>query len=298
MPDDPPRSDADDGQPQAPSANQLTGSVSKPLNPKRNAPSWRLFTRSSRPEPDPNAIGEMRFIQHVTTLIMLKAFLLNEGVHIRVEDTQLFSFGTLNQLRYSDGGRLATLEEWGMVDERLQKLFGYLDDDLRKRFRLRQTANLIAGVPVALMILALLSLLAGTLTTDRNALLGLYFVWTAFLGGLGSIGFLSMNALSIQTDATFDLTNHSLLAVRIVLGSLFGVVLSIPFGFDSFVTFCQTIGSGAAQGGQNTWVSYGVQATLLLMPFILGFSTSLVILILNRFVESIGVFFGQGRDGK
>jgi hypothetical protein len=107
-----------------------------------------------------------------------------------------------------------------------------------------------------------------------------------------------MNALSIQTDATFDLTNHSLLAVRIVLGSLFGVVLSIPFGFDSFVTFCETIGRGAAQGGQNAWVSYGIQATLLLLPFILGFSTSLVILILNRLVESIGVFFGQGRDGK
>jgi hypothetical protein len=185
-----------------------------------------------------------------------------------------------------------------MVDERLQKLLGYLDDDLRRRFQLRQTANLIAVVPVLLMIIALLSLLSGTLTTDRNLLLALYFLWTALLGALGSIAFLSMNALSIQTDATFDLTNHSLLAVRIVLGSLFGVVLSIPFGFDSFVTFCETIGRGAAQAGQNTWVSYGIQATLLLLPFILGFSTSLVILILNRLVESVSVFFGQGREGK
>jgi hypothetical protein len=117
------------------------------------------------------------------------------------------------------------------------------------------------------MVFALLSLLGGTWATDRNLLLALYFVWTARLGALGSIGFLSMNALSIQTDATFDLTNHSLLAVRIVLGSLFGVVLSILFGFDSFVTFCETIGRGAAQEGQNAWVSYGIQATLLLLPW-------------------------------
>ena len=298
MPDDPPRSDADDGQPQAPSANPLTGSVSKALNPNRNASSWRLFRHSPRREPDPNAISDMRFIQHVSTLIMLKAFLRNEGVQIRAEDTEMLFFGALNYVRYSEQGRLPTIEEWGTVDERLQRLFGYLDDDLRKRFQLRQTANLIAGVPVILMVFALLSLLGGTWATDRNLLLALYFVWTALLGALGSIGFLSMNALSIQTDATFDLTNHSLLAVRIVLGSLFGVVLSIPFGFDSFVTFCETIGRGAAQGGQNAWVSYGIQATLLLLPFILGFSTSLVILILNRLVESIGVFFGQGRDGK
>jgi hypothetical protein len=285
-----PRSDAENHTPQAPSANGLI--------PKRNASLWRIFGRSPRHEPDPNAIGDLRFTQQVATLIALKAFLLNEGIRIRAEDAELFSFGTLNQLRYSDGARLPTLDEWGMVDERLQKLLGYLDDDLRRRFQLRQTANLIAVVPVLLMIIALLSLLSGTLTTDRNLLLALYFLWTALLGALGSIAFHSMNALSIQTDATFDLTNHSLLAVRIVLGSLFGVVLSIPFGFDSFVTFCETIGRGAAQAGQNTWVSYGIQATLLLLPFILGFSTSLVILILNRLVESVSVFFGQGREGK
>ena len=258
--------------------------------------SRHLFRWFSRGESDPNEIRDMQFIRQLTTLISLKTFLLTEGVHIRPEDAVLFSIGTLNQLRYSDGGRLPTIEEWELLDMGSLKLFSYLTDDLRKLFQLRQTANLIAGLPVGLTILALLCLFLATLAVDRNLLLLCYFVWTTCLGGLGAIAFLSMNALSIQTDVTFDLTTKSLLAVRIVLGSLFGVVLSIPFGFDSFVTFSDSIARGVRNlgTGENV-VSFGLQAALLLLPFILGFSTSLVILVLNRFVESIAVFFGDRR---
>ena len=35
------------------------------------------------------------------------------------------------------------------------------------------------------------------------------------------------------------------------------------------------------------------QAVFLLLPFVLGFSTSLVILILNQFVEAVQAFFGR-----
>jgi hypothetical protein len=91
-----------------------------------------------------------------------------------------------------------------------------------------------------------------TLIVDRNLLLFSYFLWTTCLGALGSIAYLSVNALSIQIDVPFDLTNKSLLAVRIVLGSLFGVVLSIPFGFDSFVTFSESIIHGIATDTGNT----------------------------------------------
>jgi hypothetical protein len=120
------------------------------------------------------------------------------------------------------------------------------------------------------------------------------------LGAIGAIAFISMNALSIQNDVTFELTNWSLLAVRIVLGSLFGAVLSIPFGFESFVNFVETITRAVpALGSANSIVGISLQSALLLLPFILGFSTSLVILVLNRFVESLAVFFGErrGSDG-
>jgi hypothetical protein len=208
----------------------------------------------------------------------------------------LFSFGALNQLRYNDRGRLPSVDKWELLDNRSQKLFSYLHDELRKRFQLREAANLIAGLPIILTTLALSSLMFATIMVDRNLLLFCYFLWTMCLGGLGSIAYLSVNALSIQSDVPFDLTNKSLLAVRIVLGSLFSVVLSIPFGFDSFVPFSESIIHGAADiGAGNTVVRFGVQAVILLLPFILGFSTSLVILVLNRFVESIAVFFGDHR---
>jgi hypothetical protein len=227
-----------------------------------------------RPTPDDlNAIRDSRFTAQLANLTSLKTLLLTRGVHIREEDVPLLSFGMLNHLRYSEKGRLPTDKEWEELDKRSQKLFSYLDDELRKRFELSQTANLIAGLPVlfiflALLLVALLSLLTTIFAVDRNLLLlGCYFLWTALLGAIGAIAFLSMNTLSIQKDITFDLTNKSLLAVRIVLGALFGFFLSMPFGFYSFVTFWESIAHGTpAPGAPN----FSFEAALLLVPFVLG----------------------------
>jgi len=104
-------------------------------------------------------------------------------------------------------------------------------------------------LPVAFIAVALLSLVYATVASDRTVLLLAYLFWTICLGGLGSIAFLSVNALSIQTDVTFELTDKSLLAVRIVLGAFLGLVLSIPFGFDSFIVFCESIGRAAPDHG-------------------------------------------------
>jgi len=88
----------------------------------------------------------------------------------------------------------------------------------------------VQAVRAALEIVGAVASLRTNCGTALQAL-ACYFLWTACLGAIGAIAFLSMNALSIQQDVTFDLTNKSLLAVRIVLGSLFGVVLRFPLGF-------------------------------------------------------------------
>ena len=261
-----------------------------------------FFQRRSPPDDDLNAIRDSRFTNQFATLTSLKTLLLTQGVCIREEDAPLLSFGKLNHLRYDEKGRLPTVEEWEQLDKHSQKLFSYLDDGLRKRFELSQTANLIAGLPwlfifVALLFVALLSLITAIFAVDRNLLLlGCYFLWTALLGAIGAIAFLSMNTLSIQKDITFDFTNKSLLAVRIGLGSLFGFFLSMPFGFYSFVTFWESVSRRTPAPGT---AHFSLEAALLLLPFVLGFSTSLVILVLSRFVESITVFFGgrHGSDG-
>lgn len=156
-----------------------------------------------------------------------------------------------------------------------------MDNGLRKQFELNQAANLIAGLPLLFILLALLcvaalSIITAIFAVESNLLLvGCYVLWAALLGAIGAIAFLSMNTLSMQKDVTFDLTNKSLLAVRIVLGALFGVFLTLPFGFASFVAFWDSIARGTAAAGA---ANFTLKSGLLLLPFVLGFSTSLVIL--------------------
>jgi hypothetical protein len=120
-------------------------------------------------------------------------------------------------------------------------------------------------------------------------------VWLASLGAIGSISFVGMNALSVQDDATFDISNTKLLVLRISLGALFGVVLTLPFGFNSFTTFIDLLLQGGSQTpeGSQPLKEVPLQSLLLLLPFVLGFSTSLVIMILNQFVDAIQSFFGK-----
>src|SRR4029077_15968304 len=101
--------------------------------PSTGRPSW-FFKRRSTSDDDLNAIRDSRFTNQFAILTSLKTFLLTRGVHIREEDVPLLSFGKLNHLRYSEKGRLPTVEEWEQLDNHSQRLFSYLDNGLRKQF--------------------------------------------------------------------------------------------------------------------------------------------------------------------
>jgi hypothetical protein len=115
-----------------------------------------------------------------------------------------------------------------------------------------------------------------------------FLAWVAALGGIGSIAFIGMNALAVQEDATFDITNTKLIGLRVLLGALFGVVLTLPFGYGSFSDFVTTF----SKPSEST-TGLAIKSILMLLPFILGFSTTLVIMIMNQFVEAIQTFFGK-----
>ena len=143
---------------------------------------------------------------------------------------------------------------------------------------------------VGLGTLSLLAMFgAFRLTPEISLVLPCYMLWLASLGAVGSIAFIGMNALAVQDDATFDLTNHRLIVLKIALGALFGVVLTLPFGFEGFLKFV----GGLRSGGSTVENAVALQSVLLLLPFILGFSTPLVIMILNQFVEAVQSFFGK-----
>jgi hypothetical protein len=75
-------------------------------------------------------------------------------------------------------------------------------------------------------------------------------------------------------------------------GALFGVILTLPFGFEDFLDFVVELRSS---GATDSSIGSGeaTQSVLLLLPFVVGFSTPLVIMIPNQFVEAVQRFFGK-----
>jgi hypothetical protein len=116
-----------------------TLSTKRPRTRRLLADHRAFFCGRSTPDNDLNAIRDSRFWNQFINLTNLKTILLTRGVHIREEDVPLLSFGMLNDLRYNEKGRLPTAEEWEQLDKRSQKLFSYLDNELRKHFELSQT---------------------------------------------------------------------------------------------------------------------------------------------------------------
>lgn len=256
-------------------------------------------------------INDDRFIKDLNRLKDLRSFLIQEAVVVAASDSRALEFGRLNQLQYNmlnDGrGRDPTPEEWSQVEWRTRVLFGLLTPALRRRFVLGAVPGMLAWLPLILALVALAALILAIKSYNTDFLrmgsiganaLPFYLVWLMSLGAIGAIAFIGMNALSVQEDITFDLTNRRLIIMRIGLGALFGLVLTLPFGFQGFLDFCHTIVAGgepspAQQAGQSPPPTVTIQALMLVLPFVLGFSTSLVILILNRFVDAVQGFFGR-----
>ena len=233
------------------------------------------------------------FIRDLKRLRRLRSFLLEEGINIKnPEDNGTLPFFHL-------AGSEPT-KEWEVVDLHTQRLFRLLNDRLRRKFILSEIPAWVSYASIVFVVIALLALIGAVLfpsTPARTSIgqrtLPFYLIWLISLGATGSVAFIGMNALSVQEDITFNL-GIKLILLRIVLGALFGLVLTLPFGFQSFSQFCSGIfAAKAVKAPQASFnVSLSKQALLLLLPFVLGFSTSLVIMILNRLVNAVQAFFG------
>ena len=260
--------------------------------------------REDTKEPAPiTTISDFSFMHDLKRLKELRSFLINEAINLRPEDdSRTLSFGGLNLLTFGEKGRRPTEEEWTAIETHTQTLFQLMTEPLRRRFLLGQIPAWIAVLPIIFCTFAVVSLI-GAATTPHVAAspgvgigaLSLYVIWLVSLGAVGSVAFIGMNALSIQQDATFDLNNKRLMILRITLGVLFALVLAIPFGFESFMQFADQLSKG--QSRPEEVAAFSKQVMFLLLPFVLGFSTSLVMMILNRLVDAIQIFFGKNPSG-
>jgi hypothetical protein len=250
-------------------------------------------------------INDAAFMHDLGRLKELRSFLIQEAVQVRPSDAEALEFGRLNLLKRNylteSMGRDPTEEEWMQVERHRLMLLGLLTPTLRRRFVLGAVPAMLAWLPMGLALVALLALMMAIWACNVDALhmrgvganvLPFYLIWLVSLGAIGSVAFTGMNALSVQEDITFDLTNRRLFTMRIALGALFGLVLTLPFGIQQFIDFCSSIVTGPVPGQIAPPTGLG-QATMLILPFVLGFSTSLVILILNRFIEAVQGFFGR-----
>jgi hypothetical protein len=240
-------------------------------------------------------IADRQFMHDLNQLKALRSFLIQAVVSPRLSESPIY-FGSLNTLRYGlTGGRLPTSKEWALLEELTNDLYSNIDGTVRRRFLYGQLPTWVTLTAIVLGVVAFVSLVVALGLPNANAgvILAIYMIWLAALGAIGSIAFVGMNALAVQADVTFDMTNTKLIVLRIVLGALFGIVLTLPFGFASFGKFLADLSIG---GGQLS-AGLALQSVLLLLPFILGFSTSLVIMILNQFVEAVQMFFGK-RSGE
>src|SRR5262249_27919796 len=158
---------------------------------------------------------------------------IEQAVPLKPTEAPILSFRELNLLRYKQRGRSPTESEWSALEQLTQDLFGHLTEPLRRQFIYGQITWWVPGLVLGFGFIAFFVLWLGVHLwgQDYEFILITYVAWSAALGAIGAISFIGMNALAVQNDATFDLTNAKLIALRIGLGALFGVVLTLPFGF-------------------------------------------------------------------
>jgi hypothetical protein len=260
-------------------------------------------------------INDEEFRLQLALLRRTRRFLIEEGVPATVaigspttptDGESPFSLGRLNLIRYRPPGfhwrraTTPTLADWQLVEEKQNGLQRFFNPELQHLFRLQATQRIITGTPLLLLMVAFGALITAVFPPDLalpRAITPLaspvawrfvsYLAWTSSLGGLGAIGFLAVNSLAIQDDATFDISNRSLVGMRIVLGALFGCIVSLPFCFPYFNEFTDWVTKGGDLAGGR--------GVLLLVPFLLGFSTTLVMAVLNRMIAGIESMFGIER---
>lgn len=264
------------------------------------------------PPPFNPRISDPDFMRQLLVLRDLKEFIYSRAVKVPTDQQPLLAFETLNLLKseIGTGGRAATEEEWRELDERLQGLNALLSDAERREFRLTRTPGFVNYMAAGFLLLAIAALAVSIFPPNINVLptggdseantragwvLAGYLAWLLSLGGIGSIAFIGVNALAIQADATFDLANPGQVLRRIILGALFGIVLALPFGYAYFLAFCQGMALPEALVAGRTTITVE-QGAALLVPFVLGFSSSLVMLVLNRLVQGAETVFGIRRS--
>jgi hypothetical protein len=242
------------------------------------------------------ALTDRRFITHLKFLTIMQRVIVGHNLKLADEDKDHLYLGHLHMLhlaprkdrRNKKNCRAPTLEEWATLERKIVILEKYLSPTLLTYVEINHlSGKILEKVALWLLGISILVLIAALLLDSLYVplLLACFTIWSATTGALGSTAFLYVNALSIQVDPKVDLTSRTLVTMRLILGALFAVILTIPFGYQSFYQFAHNFPTSA----QNMPIK---DSLFLLLPFMLGFSTPLALSILGRLIQSVRTFFG------
>jgi len=117
--------------------------------------------------------------------------------------------------------------------------------------------------------------------------------WTISQGTLGACAFLcigaTVHALKERTSSNslypvIDVTNENVLGIRVILGALFSL-LTLPISGGSILVVNSAFTEDHRIPPTQDWI-------IVLLPFMFGFSTTLVLAIFNKIVGGVSAIFG------
>jgi hypothetical protein len=256
----------------------------------------------AKPEASSEEIANERFIHQLDELRELKEFLFEEKVQFKPEDLQNIHLQNLNNLSYSSSGRCPNDIEWQKLDEKLATLTSYLSQDMRLKIRLGELGIFFKTLPIIFLISSVLSTILyinlpymlGETSPWRLLLwLTIMSIWSISQGGLGACAFLGTSVVmktsifhSKLSQENIDLTDRNFLFIRVILGTLFALILGLPYSPLGLNVIDELNFAGQTVPNES-------HLLLGLVPFLAGFSTHLVLIILGKFVIAFEAVFGR-----
>jgi hypothetical protein len=254
-----------------------------------------------------DGISDRRFAAQLEAIQKLKQFMFDEKVLLQADILESINLGSLNNLKYAPNGRLPTEDEWKALDQKLAGLAPLLTPALRWKLRIRELRFFFITVPIFFMgttVIATFSLVLLITFVERTSLFFVapyviaFLLWTLSQGALGACAFLcvsaTVHALKERSGSTplypaIDVTDENILSIRVILGALFALLIALPIGGRSIVTVYDAFLETHPIPPVEDWIT-------VLVPFMFGFSTPLVLAILNRIVGGIGSLFGVSSE--
>jgi hypothetical protein len=256
----------------------------------------------------PRVIADKLFVNQLNYTREVIHFLIRRQVDLSKQVEDLDALAALGTVRYSRSGQAASRDDCRNLYQISHTFISQLTNaNLATSFAVWRTRGIYGLLPLAFFFGALVALslivfnptimwLGKDLT--RWDIISLYIailLWTCSLGGLGVSAFFGTSLLSqMAADNATDaakwkerITDENYLRTRLALGILFAFVIGLPFGFASL--------SQAYHGITTSTISteeYSTVIIKILAPFLFGFSTTLVLAILERVIDGIRTIFG------